>query len=83
MPNLFNPLEVRCLLSEMSTVHNTEISTAWCSPFVKLTFRNIQVEEVTVEYCLHTASHHSNQVKEALEVVTVDPIQDVQGSVRS
>lgn len=46
-----------------------------------LTFSYVQVEEITIEYCLHTASNDSDQVKEALKVVSVDPVKEVQGAV--
>ena len=47
----------------------------------RLTFGNIEVEEVAVEHGLYASGNHSNQVEEALEVVAVDPVQDVQGTV--
>lgn len=46
-----------------------------------LTLSYIQVEEITVQYGLHNPSYNCNQVKEALEVVSVDPVQEVQGPV--
>ena len=46
-----------------------------------LTFCNIQIEEVTVENSLDAASHDGNQIKESLKVVTVDPVENVEGAV--
>ena len=46
-----------------------------------LTFCDIEVEEVTVESSLHTASHNGNPVVEILHVEPKNPIQDIQSSV--
>ena len=48
---------------------------------VPLTFSDVEVEKVTVEYCLHAASNHSYQVKESLEVEAVDPVENVESAV--
>jgi len=45
--------------------------------------RDIQVEEVAVEDGLHTTRHNSDQVEESGVVVSVDPVEDVEGTVRS
>ena len=45
------------------------------------TFCNVQVEEVAVEDCLHTAGNDSDQVEEAFKVVAVDPVNDVESTV--
>ncbi len=52
-----------------------------CNP--SLTFCDVEVEEVTVEDSLNTASHHSNKVKESFKIVAVGPVQDVEGTVGS
>ena len=45
------------------------------------TFCDIEIEEVTVEHCLDTASYNSNKVKKALKVEAVDPVEDIEGTV--
>ena len=47
------------------------------------TFGNVQVEEVTVEDRLDTAGDDGDQVEEALEVVAIDPVEEVEGAVDS
>ena len=42
---------------------------------------DVQVEEVTVEDCLDTASHDGNHVVEGLGVVAVDPVENVEAAV--
>ncbi len=46
-----------------------------------VTFCDVQVEEVTVEDSLHDAGEDGDQVVEALAVVSVDPVEDVEASV--
>lgn len=48
-----------------------------------LTFGDVQVEEITIQHGLHKSSHHSNDVKAALIVVSVDPVQYVEASIRA
>ncbi len=50
---------------------------------VALTLRDVEIEEVAVEYRLHTSRNNSYQVEEAFEVVAVDPVEDVKCSVRA
>lgn len=47
------------------------------------TFGNIKVEEVTVEDRLDHASNNSNHVKEALEVETPDPVEEIEGPIEA
>lgn len=42
---------------------------------------DVEIKEVTVENSLNTSSYNSNQVKESLKVVAVDPVEDVQTTV--
>jgi len=42
---------------------------------------DVQIKEVAVENSLNTSSYNSNQVKESLKVVAVDPVEDVQTTV--
>ncbi|WAQ97476.1 hypothetical protein MAR_030166 [Mya arenaria] len=42
---------------------------------------DVEIEEVTIEYCLHTTGHNSDQVKEALKVVSVDPVEEIECAV--
>jgi len=42
---------------------------------------HVQVEEVAVQNRLNDASHDSDDVIEAFEMVTVDPVEDVEGTV--
>lgn len=44
---------------------------------------NVQVEEITVENCLHASGNDGNDVVETLCVVPVDPVENVEGTVRS
>ncbi len=44
---------------------------------------DVKVEEIAVEDRLDAAGYDGDDVVEALEVVTVDPVQDVQTPVRS
>ena len=46
-----------------------------------LTFSDVEIEEITVQYCLHAASNNSDKVEEAIKVVSVDPVQQVEGPV--
>ena len=43
----------------------------------------IQIEEVEVQYSLKNTSNNSNDVIESFKVIAVDPVEDVQGTVRS
>jgi len=45
------------------------------------TFSDIEIEEVTVENSLNTASDDCNEVKEAFHVVAVDPVEYVESTV--
>lgn len=47
------------------------------------TFGDVKVEEVTVEDGLDHTSHNSDQVEEAFEVVTPDPVEDVQRPIQA
>lgn len=47
------------------------------------TFCNVQVEEVAVQNGLDNAGHHSNEVKEALEVEAPDPVDEIQSAVEA
>lgn len=49
---------------------------------MSFTFGNVQVEEVTIENGLHATGHDGDQIKEALEVEPVHPVQQVQRAVR-
>lgn len=46
-------------------------------------FCDVQVEEVAVQNGLDNASHHSNEVKEALEVEAPDPVDEIQSAVEA
>ena len=48
---------------------------------ISLTFCDVQVEEVTVESCLYTASNNGNKVIKSFKVETVNPVDQVQGTV--
>ena len=48
-----------------------------------LTFRNVKIEEVTVENGLHDSRDDGNPVDEVLRVVTIDPIQNVEESINA
>lgn len=45
------------------------------------TFCDVQVEEVTVQNGLHTASNHGYQVKEALKMIAVNPVENVESTI--
>jgi len=47
------------------------------------TFSNVKVEEVDVENGLNDTGHHSDGVEEALSVVSVDPVEDVETTVHA
>ena len=47
------------------------------------TFSDIEIEEVTIEYSLYTAGNNCNEVKEALHVEAIDPVQYVQSTVNA
>jgi len=42
---------------------------------------HVQVEEVAVQNRLDNTGHDSNDVIEAFEMVAVDPVEDVEGTV--
>jgi len=44
---------------------------------------NVEIEEVAVEDGLHAPGHDSNDVVEAFHVVSVDPVENVEGPVGS
>ena len=48
-----------------------------------LTLGDVEIEEVAVEDGLHTSGHDGDQIKEALRVVAVDPVEDVQSPVQA
>lgn len=50
---------------------------------MKLTFSDIKVEEVTVEDSLDHTSHDGNHVKEALEIETPDPVEEIEGPIQT
>ena len=43
----------------------------------KLTFGDVQVEEITIEDGLHYSGYNSNQIEEAFPIVAVDPVEKV------
>lgn len=45
------------------------------------TFGDVEVEEVTVEDRLDQACHDGDEVKEALEVVAPDPVEEIERAV--
>ena len=45
------------------------------------TFRDVEVEEITVKNCLDTSGNDSYQVKESLGVIAIDPVEYVQSTV--
>ena len=49
----------------------------------KLTFGNVEIEEVTVQDGLDHTCHNGNHVKEALKVETPDPVEEVEGSIHA
>lgn len=49
----------------------------------KLTFGDVKVEEVAIEDGLDHAGHDGDQVEEALEEVTPEPVEDVEGAVHA
>lgn len=50
---------------------------------LSFTFGYVQVEEVTIQYCLDATSNHSDRIEEALILEAVDPVEDVQGAVQA
>ena len=56
-----------------------------CQPklcyIIEPTFSNVEVEKVTIEGCLHAASHDGYQVVKPFSVVAIDPINNVECSV--
>lgn len=49
----------------------------------RLTFGDVQVEEVAVEDGLDHTGHNGDQVEEAFEVVTPEPVEDVEGPIHA
>lgn len=49
----------------------------------KPTFRDIKIEEVTVQDSLYHSSHDGDHIEEAFEIVTPDPVEDVEGPVQA
>lgn len=45
---------------------------------IAFTFREVQVEEITVQNCLYYASNDSDEVVVFFRVVTPDPVEDIQ-----
>lgn len=48
-----------------------------------ITFGDIEVEEVAIQDSLNDTSYDSNPVLEVLAVIAVNPVEDVQGTVRA
>jgi len=46
-------------------------------------FCDVKIEKVAVKHSLHAAGDDGNEVEESLEVIPVDPVQDVQCAVRT
>lgn len=55
--------------------------TPFSQPCIPGTFGDIEVEEITVEDCLDQASNDGDEVKEALEVVAPDPVEEIECTV--
>lgn len=49
----------------------------------KPTFCDIKVEEVTIQDSLHHSGHDGDQIEEAFEIETPDPVEDVEGPVQA
>ena len=50
---------------------------------IKAQKRRLTVEEVAIQDCLDTTSHDGNHVVEGLGVVAVDPVENVEATVRA
>jgi len=46
-------------------------------------FRNVEIEEIAIQNGLNDTGDDSDDIVESLEVVSVDPVEDVESSVRS
>ena len=46
-----------------------------------LTFSNVQVEKVAIQDSLNTTCYYRNQIKETFEIVSVNPVENVQSTV--
>ena len=46
-----------------------------------ITFGDIEIEEITIEGSLHTASHNGNPIVEILHVESIAPVDNVQSTV--
>lgn|SRR6218665_2261622 len=46
-----------------------------------ITFGYVEIEEVAIENRLNTASNNNNGVKEALHVISIDPVANVEGAI--
>jgi len=45
------------------------------------TFCDVEIEKITIQDRLYTSGDHSNQVEEALRVIAIDPVENVQSTV--
>ena len=54
----------------------------WPAPTLP-TFGDVEVEEIAVEDRLDQAGHDGNEVKEALEVVAPDPVEEIERAVHA
>ena len=54
----------------------------WPAPTLA-TFGDVEVEEIAVEDRLDQAGHDGNEVKEALEVVAPDPVEEIERAVHA
>ena len=54
-----------------------------CVILIKAQKRRLTVEEVAIQDCLDTTSHDGNHVVEGLGVVAVDPVENVEATVRA
>lgn len=50
---------------------------------IQLAFGDIQIEEVAVENRLNTSSNDHDQIKEGFHVVAVNPVDYVEGTVKT
>lgn len=61
--------------------HRARESSPFSQPCILVTFGDIEVEEIAVEDCLDQASNDGDEVKEALEVVAPDPVEEIECTV--
>lgn len=77
------PGDYRWQSTSLSHTNGISVRSSFHLYLLQNTFRNVEVEEIAVEYRLHQTSHNGNEVEEPLKLVAPNPVEQVEGTVDS